>query len=243
MKKITGNKWDELLADEWQKPYYLELRSFLVDEYRNETVYPPAGDIYNALRLTDYEDVKVVILGQDPYHEPGQAHGLAFSVPRGTDLPPSLVNILKELGSDLGIRYEEGGNEGSNDGSGKGILEPWAKQGVLLLNTVLTVRAHRAASHRGRGWEQFTDRVIELLAEREKPMAFVLWGAHAQAKKELILKAQDQGPSPGPQRHLIIEAPHPSPLSAYRGFFGGCYFSRCNYFLEDNGIEPVDWRL
>jgi uracil-DNA glycosylase len=260
MKKITGNNWDALLADEWQKPYYQELRAFLIDEYKNETVYPPAGDIYNALRLTDYDDVKVVILGQDPYHEPGQAHGLAFSVPNGTQLPPSLVNILKELESDLGIRYERGNNRGSgddnNDGNNDamtGILEPWARQGVLLLNTVLTVRAHQAASHRGRGWEQFTDRVIELLAEREKPLVFVLWGAHAQAKKELILKAQrtadslaSSGASAASQRtarHLIIEAPHPSPLSAYRGFFGGCYFSRCNYFLTDNGIDAVDWSL
>lgn len=255
-KDLIGNSWDELLADEWQKPYYQELRSFLVDEYRNETIYPPAGDIYNALRLTDYDDVKVVILGQDPYHEPGQAHGLAFSVPRGTEPPPSLVNILKELRSDLGISYEETGDmpeaagdrpreRGINDGicdANSGMLEPWTRQGVLLLNTVLTVRAHRAASHRGRGWEQFTDRVIELLAERERPMVFVLWGAHAQSKKELILKAQRVSPAAA-NRHLIIEAPHPSPLSAYRGFFGGCYFSRCNYFLEDNGIGPVDWSL
>ena len=234
MKKITGNRWDELLADEWQKPYYQELRSFLISEYENETVYPPARDIYNALRLTDYDDVKAVILGQDPYHEPGQAHGLAFSVTRGTALPPSLVNILKELGSDLGV-----GNDGFNDSS-EGILEPWARQGVLLLNTVLTVRAHQAASHRGHGWEQFTDRVIELLAARQKPMAFILWGSNAGAKKDLIMRTQDET---GGRRHLIITAPHPSPLSAYRGFFGGCYFSRTNYFLEDNGIEPIDWSL
>ena len=249
-KDFIGNDWDALLADEWQKPYYQELRAFLINEYKTETVYPPAGDIYNALRHTSYDDVKVVILGQDPYHEPGQAHGLAFSVPRGMTLPPSLVNILKELESDLGIHYapEDQGrgsmsdvdngddNDGNNDAK-VGILEPWTRQGVLLLNTVLTVRAHQAASHRGRGWEQFTDRVIELLAEREKPMVFVLWGAHAQAKKELILKAQSG------THHLMIEAPHPSPLSAYRGFFGGCYFSRCNYFLVDNGIDPIDWSL
>ncbi|MBO5513946.1 MAG: uracil-DNA glycosylase [Mogibacterium sp.] len=251
-KDLIGNDWDALLADEWQKPYYQELRAFLINEYKTETVYPPASDIYNALRLTNYDDVKVVILGQDPYHEPGQAQGLAFSVPYGTQLPPSLVNILKELESDLGIHYErdngtsgdnrinDGDNDGNNDAA-TGILVPWARQGVLLLNTVLTVRAHRAASHRGRGWEQFTDRVIELLAEREKPMAFVLWGAHAQAKKGIIVDAQHAGGKE--QRHLIIEAPHPSPLSAYRGFFGGCYFSRCNYFLTDNGMEPVDWNL
>ena len=229
MKRIIGNKWDELLADEWQKPYYQELRSFLIEEYKTETVYPPAADIYNALRLTDYDDVKVVILGQDPYHEPGQAHGLAFSVKAGVAEPPSLVNILKELEDDLGISCgvcKEGG-----------VLDPWARQGVLLLNTVLTVRAHQAGSHRGKGWERFTDRVIELLAARETPMVFILWGAQAGAKKDLILQAE------GKRRHLIISAPHPSPLSAYRGFFGGAYFSRSNYFLEDNGEEPVDWSL
>ena len=228
--KVTGNKWDELLAEEWQKPYYSELREFLKTEYENGTVYPPAEDIYNALRMTDYDDVKAVILGQDPYHEPGQAHGLAFSVQAGTPEPPSLVNIFKELEDDLGIvppQRPEGG-----------LLEPWAKHGVLLLNTVLTVRAHEAGSHRGRGWETFTDRVIELLAEREKPMVFVLWGAQAGAKQDLIQSAQR-----GKMRHLIIKAPHPSPLSAYRGFFGGRYFSRCNYFLADCGGEPVDWSL
>lgn len=231
MKTITGNRWDELLAAEWQKPYYQELRSFLIDEYEHETVYPPAADIYNALRLTDYDDVKVVIFGQDPYHEPGQAHGLAFSVPSGMPEPPSLVNILKELESDLGIRR--------GPDSGRGILVPWAENGVLLLNTALTVRAHQAGSHRGHGWEQFTDEVTRLLASREKPMVFVLWGANARAKKDIILGAQGEGP----RRHLIIEAPHPSPLSAHRGFFGGRYFSRCNYFLEDCGLELVDWSL
>ena len=230
MKKITGNKWDGLLADEWQKPYYQELRSFLIDEYKSETVYPPATDIYNALRLTDYDDVKVVILGQDPYHEPGQAHGLAFSVKAGVTEPPSLVNIFRELEDDLGIRYRRPA-EG-------GVLDSWARQGVLLLNTVLTVRAHQAGSHRGKGWEQFTDRVIELLASRETPMVFILWGAQAGAKKDLIRRAEGAKP-----KHLIIQAPHPSPLSAYRGFFGGRYFSRTNYFLEDCGLEPVDWRL
>lgn len=228
--KMTGNKWDELLAEEWQKPYYRELREFLKAEYENGTVYPPAEDIYNALRMTDYDDVKAVILGQDPYHEPGQAHGLAFSVQAGTPEPPSLVNIFRELESDLGIvpsRRSEGG-----------LLDPWARHGVLLLNTVLTVRAHEAGSHRGAGWETFTDRVIELLAGREQPMVFILWGAQAGAKQDLILRAQE-----GKPRHLIIKAPHPSPLSAYRGFFGGRYFSRCNYFLADCGAEPVDWSL
>ena len=236
MKKIIGNKWDELLADEWQKPYYQELRSFLIDEYREEIVYPPAADIYNALRLTDYDDVKVVILGQDPYHEPGQAHGLAFSVREGTAFPPSLVNIFKELNDDLGVTVADIPDAPD---SSRGVLDPWARQGVLLLNTVLTVRAHQAGSHRGKGWERFTDRVIGLLAERETPMVFVLWGSNAGAKKDIILKAQGENGL----RHLIITAPHPSPLSAYRGFFGGSYFSRCNYFLEDNGISPVDWKL
>ena len=263
MKRITGNKWDGLLAEEWQKPYYQELRSFLIEEYKNGTVYTPAGDIYNALRLTDYDDVKAVILGQDPYHEPGQAHGLAFSVPVGVTAPPSLVNNLKELESDTGCGAAPGeagppaassgsaavpsGPPAAQNGSAaapsgassvRGILDPWAKQGVLLLNTVLTVRAHQAGSHRGKGWEQFTDRIIELLASRQTPMVFILWGANAGAKEGLILKAQGEH-----RRHLIIKAPHPSPLSAYRGFFGGSYFSRCNYFLEDNGIEPVDWSL
>ena len=303
---MIGNKWDELLADEWQKPYYQQLRSFLIEEYKNETVYPPAADIFNALRYTDYDDVKVVILGQDPYHEQGQAHGLAFSVPVGVAEPPSLVNILKEMESDIGpgaasghagppasnaaaaardsgasetygartAAQDSGASEtygartaardsGDPDAAAQGgILEPWARRGVLLLNTVLTVRAHQAGSHRGRGWEQFTDRVIELLASREKPMVFILWGASAGAKKDLIMDAarasaeaagaditedlagaaSADGRFPA-LRHLILTAPHPSPLSAYRGFFGGAYFSRSNWFLEDNGMEPVDWTL
>ena len=256
MVKI-GNDWDERLAGEWDKPYYKELRSFLVNEYNEGTVYPPDKDIFNALRLTPYSEVKAVILGQDPYHEPGQAQGLSFSVPYGVPEPPSLMNILRELKDDcFGMTVDQEKAIGQstafsaedNSVSGnqpQGILVPWAKQGVLLLNTVLTVRAHKAGSHRNKGWEQFTDRIIELLAEREKPMVFILWGANAGAKKELILNAQEKpgtGMEPG-RRHLIIQAPHPSPLSAYRGFFGGRYFSRCNYFLEDNGIAPVDWRL
>ena len=242
--------WQTLLGATCQNPYFAQLRQRVREAYDRTTVYPPEQELFACFEALPPEQVRVVILGQDPYHEPGQAHGLAFSVPRGMTLPPSLVNILKELESDLGIHYapEDQGrgsmsdvdngddNDGNNDAK-VGILEPWTRQGVLLLNTVLTVRAHQAASHRGRGWEQFTDRVIELLAEREKPMVFVLWGAHAQAKKELILKAQSG------THHLMIEAPHPSPLSAYRGFFGGCYFSRCNYFLVDNGIDPIDWSL
>ena len=262
-----GNDWDDLLRDEWDKPYYQKLRKFLREEYSSGTVYPPADDIYNALRLTPYSEVRAVILGQDPYHEPGQAQGLAFSVPYEVPQPPSLVNIIKELDSDP-WRLPGSADSSSSEGGGaagsspenrsrgsvhgdmeaaigqfthrhiSGVLVPWTRQGVLLLNTSLTVRAHQAGSHRGKGWEQFTDRVIELLAEREKPMVFILWGSHAGAKRDLILNAQGTD-----RRHLIIQAPHPSPLSAYRGFFGGRYFSRCNYFLEDNGIEPVDWSL
>ena len=238
MVKI-GNDWDLLLADEWDKPYYSDLREFLREEYATQTVYPPASDIFNALKLTAYEDVKVVILGQDPYHEPGQAQGLAFSVPYNVKNPPSLVNILKELEDDTGAAAvaAEVRDAPAADGI-NGVLVPWTQQGVLLLNTTLTVRAHQAGSHKGHGWEQFTDRVIELLAEREKPMVFILWGSHAGAKRDLIIQAQGEH-----RRHLIIQAPHPSPLSAHRGFFGGRYFTRSNYFLEDNGIAPVDWKL
>ena len=226
-----GNKWDELLADEFSKEYYLKLRSFLVNEYKTHEIYPPQGDVFNALKLTSYEDVKAVILGQDPYHEPRQAHGLAFSVPSDMEYPPSLLNIFRELQSDIGLVPEMNSPEG--------VLVPWAKQGVLLLNTVLTVRAHEANSHRNKGWEQFTDAVIKILAERKQPMVFILWGANAISKKELIQEAS----AGAGVKHLIITAPHPSPLSAYRGFFGGRYFSRTNYFLEDNGIEPIDWAL
>lgn len=226
-----GNKWDELLKDEFKKDYYLKLRSFLIDEYREHEVYPPKEDVFNALKLTSYEDVRAVILGQDPYHEPRQAHGLAFSVPSDMQYPPSLVNIFKELESDMGIVPEMNSPEG--------VLVPWAKQGVLLLNTALTVRAHEANSHRGKGWEEFTDAIIRKLAEREQPMVFILWGSNAISKKELILAAAEANGV----KHLIITAPHPSPLSAYRGFFGGRYFSRTNYFLEDNGIAAIDWSL
>ena len=231
MVKI-GNDWDELLNEEFEKDYYKQLRSFLIGEYKEHTVYPAAENIFQALKLTPYSGVRAVILGQDPYHEPGQAHGLAFSVPKATPLPPSLVNIFKELESDLGIQPPNEFNPG-------GVLIPWAEQGVLLLNTVLTVRAHQAGSHRGHGWEQFTDAVIAKLAQREKPMVFVLWGANAISKKELILSESQKSGT----RHLIITAPHPSPLSAYRGFFGGKYFSRINYFLADSNQKSIDWNL
>ncbi len=213
-----NNQWDSVLDGEFDKPYYLELRRFLKNEYATKIVYPDMYDIFNALKWTSYEDVKAVILGQDPYHEPGQAHGLCFSVKRGTRKPPSLVNIFKELEDDLGIPVAE-----------HGCLEAWAREGVLLLNTVLTVEAHKANSHKGRGWEVFTDRVISLLNEREKPLVFILWGANARSKKALITSGN----------HLILEAVHPSPLSAHNGFFGGKYFSKTNDFLE----EPIRWEL
>lgn len=217
-----GNRWDEVLEGEFDKEYYRRLRAFLIQEYREHTVYPDMYDIFNALKATSYEEVKAVILGQDPYHEPGQAHGMAFSVKLGVKTPPSLVNIYKELKDDIGM-----------DIPGHGYLQSWADQGVLLLNTCLTVRAHQANSHRGKGWEQFTDRVIELLNEREKPVVFILWGANAKSKTRLITAPQ----------HLILTGAHPSPLSAYNGFFGGRYFSKTNEFLEKNGDSPICWDI
>lgn len=217
-----GNSWDDLLKDEFDKDYYLKLRQFLIGEYKNHTVYPDMHDIFNALVNTPYEDVKVVILGQDPYHEPGQAHGMCFSVKPGVKTPPSLVNIYKELKDDLGIEPHSGG-----------YLMKWAKQGVLLMNTCLTVREHQAGSHRNKGWEILTDKIIELLNQSEKPMVFILWGANAKSKIPLITGKQ----------HLILTGAHPSPLSAYNGFFGGRYFSRANEFLVSTGQEPIDWNL
>ena len=217
-----GNSWDSILADEFNKDYYLKLREFLKEEYRTQTVYPDMHDIFNAFKYTDYNDVKVVILGQDPYHEPMQAQGLSFSVPKGVRIPPSLVNIYKELNDDMGIPVPS-----------HGCLREWASEGVLLLNAVLTVRKGKAGSHAGKGWEILTDKVIELLNEREKPMVFILWGAYAQKKAALINE----------RRHCVIKSVHPSPLSAYRGFFGGRYFSRANGFLEIVGQEPVDWTI
>ncbi len=217
-----GNSWDEVLAGEFEKEYYQKLRKFLIEEYRNKTIYPDMHDIFNALKATSYEDVKVVILGQDPYHEPGQAHGMAFSVQKGVKTPPSLVNIYKEIKDDLGF-----------DIPSQGYLMQWAQRGVLLLNTCLTVRAHQANSHKGKGWEQFTDQVIRILNEREKPVVFILWGANAKSKEQLITGRQ----------HLILKGAHPSPLSAYNGFFGGKYFSRANEFLAAAGEEPVDWKI
>ena len=217
------NEWDELLKDEFQKDYYQNLRKFLIKEYKTQTIYPDMYDIYNAMKYTSYEDVKVVILGQDPYHEPNQAHGLSFSVKKGVEPPPSLKNIFKEINDELGI-----------DNSGKhGELTNWAKSGVLLLNTVLTVRRGMANSHKDKGWEYFTDKVISLLNEREKPVVFLLWGNNAKAKRKLITGRQ----------HLVLASAHPSPLSAYHGFFGCGHFAETNKFLEANGMEPVNWSI
>ena len=217
------NSWDELLKDEFKKPYYLKLRQFLINEYRSQVIYPNMYDIFNAMKITSYEDVKVVIIGQDPYHGENQAHGLSFSVKKGIAPPPSLVNIFKEIKSDVGV-----------DNSGKhGELTKWAEEGVLLLNSCLTVRAGKANSHRGMGWENFTDDVIRLLNQREKPMVFMLWGANAKAKAQLITNPV----------HLVLTAAHPSPLSAYNGFFGCKHFSKANDFLVKNGMTPVNWSI
>ncbi len=220
--EILKNDWNNLLKEEFQKEYYLKLRKFLIEEYRTKSIYPNMYDIFNALHFTSYRDVKVVILGQDPYHGPNQAHGLSFSVKPGIATPPSLMNIYKELHSDLGCYIPN-----------NGYLKKWADQGVLLLNTVLTVRAGAANSHKGMGWEHFTDRVISLLNDRKKPMVFILWGRNAQNKLTLINNPQ----------HYIIKGPHPSPLSAHHGFFGSKPFSKTNSFLKSIGSTPIDWQI
>ena len=220
--EIFKNDWGRYLDQELAETYYIKLREFLIHEYQTQRIYPSMYDIFNALHYTSYEQTKVVILGQDPYHGPKQAHGLSFSVQPGVEAPPSLSNIFKELASDLGCTVPN-----------NGCLRPWAEQGVLLLNAVLTVREHQANSHRGLGWERFTDKVISLLNEREKPLAFILWGSPARRKKEMITNPQ----------HFIVESPHPSPLSAFRGFFGSQPFSRVNDFLQQTGQEPIDWQL
>ena len=222
MKKIIHNSWQEVLADEFEKDYYQQLRIFLKNEYATQKIHPDMYHVYEALELTPYEEVKVVILGQDPYHGVNQAHGLSFSVQPGVKTPPSLVNIYKELKNDLGIEPVSHGN-----------LVTWAEQGVLLLNTVLTVREGQAYSHRGKGWEQLTDAIIEKLNERDKPIVFILWGKPAQEKMKMIDKS----------RHIIITAPHPSPLSAHRGFFGSKPFSKTNDALLALGETPIDWQL
>lgn len=217
-----SNDWLEPLQAEFKKPYYRQLYEKILQEYRTTAIYPPADDIFRAFHLTPLKDVKVVILGQDPYHGTGQAHGLCFSVNKDVEIPPSLVNIYQELHDDLGCSIPE-----------HGCLEKWAKQGVLLLNTVLTVRAHQAMSHRGIGWEEFTDAVIKTVNRQDRPVVYLLWGKPAQMKKRML-----DNP-----KQLVLEAPHPSPLSAYRGFFGCKHFSRANAFLEQHGVEPIDWQI
>lgn len=221
MSMIT-NDWLEAVEDEFGKPYYKELYSFVKNEYSVGRVYPPADDIFNAFHLTPLSRVKVLILGQDPYHEINQAHGLCFSVLPGNKIPPSLVNIYNELKTDLGCYIPN-----------NGYLEKWAKQGVMLLNTVLTVRAGEAFSHQNHGWETFTDAVIRAVNAQDRPIVYMLWGSPAQRKAAML-----DNP-----KHLVLKAPHPSPLSAYRGFFGCRHFSSCNEFLKQEGLEPIDWQI
>jgi len=216
---MINKKWDIILKDEFDKDYYKKLGLFVKEEYKNKVCYPKYEDIFNALRYTDYDDVKVVILGQDPYHGEGEAHGLSFSVLDGVKRPPSLNNIFKELSSDIGV------NRTSND------LTGWAKQGVLLLNAIMSVEKDTPLAHKDKGWEIFTDNIIKYLNERERPIVFVLWGNYARSKKELITN----------QNHYVIESVHPSPLSASRGFFGSKPFSKINTFLKDNNFEQIDW--
>lgn len=219
---MIENDWLAELGEEFKKPYYKQLYAFVKNEYSTAQVFPPADDIFNAFHFTPLSEVKVVILGQDPYHNVGQAHGLCFSVKPEVDIPPSLVNIYKELHDDVGCYIPD-----------NGYLVKWARQGVLMLNTVLTVRAHMANSHRGKGWEEFTDAAIRALNRQDRPMVFILWGRPAQTKKKMLNNP----------KHLILEAPHPSPLSAYNGFFGSRPFSQTNRFLLENGLKPIDWQI
>lgn len=222
MKKILENDWNEIIGDEFYKDYYKKLREILKHEYNTQTIFPKAEDIFNALKYTDYKDVKVVIIGQDPYHGVGEAHGLCFSVNKDIKIPPSLVNIYKELKNDLDCYIPN-----------NGYLKKWADQGVLLLNAVLTVRCDRPASHSKLGWQMFTDEVIRKVNEKDTPVVFMLWGNYARSKKELITN----------KKHLILESVHPSPLSASRGFFGCKHFSKANEFLKSNNIEEIDWQI
>lgn len=225
MVKIS-EQWDKILFEEFNSPSYIKLREFLKEEYSTKTIYPSMFDIFNSMKITDFNKIKVVIIGQDPYHEPGQAMGLSFSVPKGVDVPPSLVNIFKEIN----LEY-------SNDGetpyisTKSGDLTGWAKQGVLLLNAVLTVREHSANSHKGKGWEQFTDGIIKKISDLCKNVVFLLWGGNARSKKSLI----------NDKKHLILESVHPSPLSAYNGFFGNGHFKKTNEYLISKGLTPIDW--
>ena len=216
------NDWEKALSKECKKPYYLKLYNTVRSEYSKTTVYPPSEEIFTAFNLTDINDVKVLILGQDPYHEPGQAHGLSFSVKPGVAIPPSLLNIYKELEDELSLYIPN-----------NGYLEKWAKQGVLMLNTVLTVRAHNANSHKGIGWEEFTDAAIMALNELDKPIVYMLWGSNARSKAKMLNN----------KKQLVLEAPHPSPLSSYRGFFGCNHFIKCNEFLKANGLSEIDWQI
>ena len=216
------NDWEKALSKEFKKPYYLKLYNTVRSEYSKTTVYPPSEEIFTAFNLTDINDVKVLILGQDPYHEPGQAHGLSFSVKPGVAIPPSLLNIYKELEDELSLYIPN-----------NGYLEKWAKQGVLMLNTVLTVRAHNANSHKGIGWEEFTDAAIMALNELDKPIVYMLWGSNARSKAKMLNN----------KKQLVLEAPHPSPLSSYRGFFCCNHFIKCNEFLKANGLSEIDWQI
>ena len=216
------NDWEKALSKEFKKPYYLKLYNTVRSEYSKTTVYPPSEEIFTAFNLTDINDVKVLILGKDPYHEPGQAHGLSFSVKPGVAIPPSLLNIYKELEDELSLYIPN-----------NGYLEKWAKQGVLMLNTVLTVRAHNANSHKGIGWEEFTDAAIMALNELDKPIVYMLWGSNARSKAKMLNN----------KKQLVLEAPHPSPLSSYRGFFGCNHFIKCNEFLKANGLSEIDWQI
>ncbi len=219
---MLQNDWAEAIGGEFKKPYYASLYRFIKEEYSTKVIYPPADDIFNAMHLTPLSQVKVLILGQDPYHNQGQAHGLCFSVRPEVDIPPSLENIYKELREDLGCEIPN-----------NGYLVKWAQQGVLMLNTVLTVRAHQAFSHQGKGWEQFTDAIIREVNAQKRPIVYMLWGKPAQSKIPMLNNPE----------HLILKAPHPSPLSAYRGFFGCKHFSQANEFLASNGIDPIDWQI
>lgn len=219
---VISENWYKILKDEFNKEYFLKLNSFLKEEYKNYTVYPKTENIFNALNNVDYDDIKVVIIGQDPYHEPNQAHGLAFSVEKDTNIPPSLINIYKELNADLNCYIPNNGN-----------LTKWAKQGVLLLNTVLTVRKGEANSHKDKGWENFTKKIIELINLHDKPVVFLLWGNSAKSLRSYITNP----------KHLILSSSHPSPLSAYNGFFGCKHFSKTNEFLLKNNLKPIDWQI
>ena len=219
---MIGNNWDTLLKDEYKKEYFINLISFLKEEYKNKIIYPKQNEIFNAFRYTSFDDVKVVIIGQDPYHGPNQAEGLSFSVSNEVLKPPSLQNIFKELESDLGIPFPKHNS-----------LKPWAKEGVLLLNAVLTVEEHNPASHKDKGWEMFTDEVIKILNKKETPVVFILWGAFARSKKSLITNPI----------HYIIESAHPSPFSARNGFFGSKPFSKTNKFLREHNLKEIDWRV